>query len=69
MVWFVIALGLCCRDCYCQIFCWLQPFRGGAVPGRPALCEARRRLGIGPPLRWLAQAVIQLLGQPDTQPS
>ena len=65
MVWFVIALGLCCRDCYRQIFRWLQPFRPGAVPGRSTLCEARRRLGIGP-LRRLAEVVIQLLGQPDT---
>ena len=27
MVWFVIALGLFCRDCYRQVFRWLQPFR------------------------------------------
>src|SRR5512147_2156088 len=65
MVWFLIALGLCCRDCYRQIFRWLQPFRPGAVPGRSTLCEARQRLGIAP-LRLLAAQVIQLLGQPNT---
>lgn len=65
MVWFMIALGLCCRDCYRQIFRWLQPFRPGAVPGRSTLCEARKRLGIAP-LRVLAERVIRLLGQPDT---
>ena len=65
MVWFLIALGLCCRDCYRQIFRWLQPFRPGAVPGRSTLCEARQRLGIAP-LRVLAEQVICLLGQPST---
>lgn len=65
MVWFMIALGLCCRDCYRQIFRWLQPFRPGGVPGRSTLCEARKRLGIAP-LRILAERVIRLLGQPET---
>src|SRR5512144_3021660 len=65
MVWFLIALGLCCRDCYRQIFRWLQPFRPGAVPGRSTLCEARQRLGIAP-LRVLAEQIIRLLGQPST---
>lgn len=65
MVWFMMALGLCCRDCYRQIFRWLQPFRPGGVPGRSTLCEARKRLGIAP-LRVLAERVIRLLGQSDT---
>jgi hypothetical protein len=65
MVWFIIALGLCCRDCYRQVFRWLQPFRPGATPGRSTLCEARKRLGIAP-LRVLADQVIGLLGQPTT---
>jgi hypothetical protein len=65
MVWFMIALGLYCRDCYRQIFRWLQPFRAGGVPGRSTLCEARKRLGIAP-LRLLAEQVIELLGRPDT---
>src|SRR6266481_5851008 len=41
MVWFVIALGLFCRDCYRQVFRWLQPFRKGGTPRRTTLCEAR----------------------------
>jgi hypothetical protein len=65
MVWFIIALGLCCRDCYRQLFRWLQPFRPGTVPGRSTLCEARKRLGIAP-LRVLAERVIRLLGLPST---
>ncbi len=65
MVWFLIALGLCCRDCYRQLFRWLQPFRPGAIPGRSTLCEARKRVGIAP-LRVLAERVIRLLGQPGT---
>lgn len=65
MVWFIIALGLCCRDGYRQLFRWLQPFRPGATPGRSSLCEARKRLGIGP-LRGLAEQVVVLRGQPDT---
>ena len=65
MMWFIIALGLCCRDCYRQLFRWLQPFRPGAVPGRSTLCEARKRLGIAP-LRVLAERVICLLGLPST---
>jgi hypothetical protein len=46
MVWFVIALGLFCRDCYRQVFRWLQPFRRRGTPGRSTLCEARQRLGV-----------------------
>ena len=65
MVWFVIGLGLFCRDCYRQVFKWLQPFRKGATPGRTTLCEARKRLGIAP-LRLLAEQVIQLQGTPET---
>jgi len=65
MVWLLLALGLCCRDCSRQIFRWLQPFRPGAVPGRSTLCEARQRVGIAP-RRVLAAPVIQLLGQPST---
>ena len=39
MVWFVIALGLFCCDCYRQVFRWLQPFRRGGTPGRSTVCE------------------------------
>src|SRR5271157_3458076 len=65
MVWFVIALGLFCCDCYRQVFRWLQPFRRGGNPGRSTFCEARKRLGIAP-LRFLANQVIRLQGKPTT---
>ena len=59
VVWFVIALGLFCRDSYRQVFRWLQPFRSKSTPGRSTLCEARKSLGVAP-LRLLAETVIQL---------
>jgi hypothetical protein len=65
MVWFVIALGLFCRDGYRQVFKWLQPFRRNGTPGRSTLCEARRRLGAAP-LRHLAAQVIELRATPET---
>src|SRR5215210_4418998 len=65
MVWFVIALGLYCRDCYRQVFRWLQPFRPGGTPGRSTFCEARKRLGVAP-LRLVADQVIRLQGKPTT---
>src|SRR4051812_14923503 len=48
VLWFVLAMGLFCRDCYRQVFRWLVPFRLGGAPGRSTLCEARRRLGVRP---------------------
>ncbi len=66
MVWFVIALGLFCRDSYRQVFKWLQPFRRKGTPGRSTFCEARQRLGVAP-LRRLADQVIELQATPDTQ--
>src|SRR5436190_16000909 len=65
MVWFVIALGLFCRDSYRQVFKWLQPFRRKGTPGRSTFCEARQRLGVAP-LQQLAQQTIQLQATPDT---
>jgi hypothetical protein len=65
MVWFVIALGLFCRDCYRQVFRWLQPFRRKGTPGRSTLCEARKRIGVAP-LRALAGGVVRLLADPET---
>lgn len=65
LVWFVVALGLFCRDCYRQVFRWLQPFRKGATPRRTTLCEARKRLGVAP-MRLLAEQVIRLQGKPTT---
>jgi hypothetical protein len=64
LVWFVIGMGLFCRDSYRQVFRWLQR-RQTAVPGRSTLCEARHSLGVAP-LRWLAQEVVQLLATPQT---
>src|SRR5476651_2649742 len=63
MVWFVIALAWWGRDCYRQVFKWLQPYRRNGTPGRSTLCEARLRLGVAP-LRLLARTVIVLLGTP-----
>src|SRR4051794_40084460 len=65
MVWFVIALGLFCRDCYRQVFRWLQPYRKAGTPGRTTLCEARERLGVAP-MRLLAERAIRLQGTPNT---
>jgi len=65
VVWFVIALSLFCRDCYRQVFRWLQSRRSLGPPGRSTLCEARKRIGVSP-LRRLARRVVRLLGGPDT---
>lgn len=65
MVWLVIALGLFGRDCYRQVYRWLNPFRRGGTPGRSSLCEARRRLGVAP-LRLLNAAVVRLQGTAQT---
>jgi transposase IS4-like protein/DDE family transposase len=65
MVWFVIALGLFCRDSYRQVFKWLQPFRRQGTPGRSTLCEARQRLGVAP-LHWLMHPVVELQATADT---
>ena len=65
MVWFVIALGLFCRDSYRQVFKWLQPYRRQGTPGRSTFCEARQRLGVAP-LFQLAQQVVELQATPQT---
>lgn len=65
MVWFVIALGLFCRDSYRQVFKWLQPFRRKGTPGRSTFCEARQRLGVAPVLQ-LVQQVVELQATPQT---
>jgi hypothetical protein len=65
MVWFVIALGLFCRDSYRQVYKWLQPFKPKGTPGRSTFCEARQRLGVAP-LRRLAKEVIQLQATDQT---
>src|SRR5947209_14310492 len=65
MVWFVIALGLFCRDSYRQVFKWLQPFRRRGTPGRSTFCEARQRLGVAP-VSHLARQVVRLQATPQT---
>jgi hypothetical protein len=65
MVWFVVALGLFCRDSYRQVFKWLQPFRRKGTPGRSTFCEARQRLGVAPLLQ-LTQQVVELQATPQT---
>jgi hypothetical protein len=65
MVYFVLALGLFCTDCYRQVFRWLRPWKSGSVPGRSTLCEARRRLGLVPLVK-LAGRIVKLLAGPDT---
>jgi hypothetical protein len=65
MVWFVIALGLFCRDSYRQVFKWLQPFRRHGTPGRSTFCEARQRLGAAP-LHHLVNRAVVLQAKPDT---
>jgi hypothetical protein len=65
MIWFLVALGLFCDDCYRQIYRWLVPWKKGDVPGRSTLCEARRRVGVAPLVR-LAAEVVKLLAEPQT---
>src|SRR3954452_18618023 len=65
LAWFVIALGLFCRDCDRQVFRWLQPFRPNANPPRSTFDEARQRLGVAP-LRHLAHDTVRLSGRPET---
>src|SRR5918995_1782249 len=65
MAWFVIALGLFCRDCYRRVSRGFHPSRPGATPPRSPFCEARQRLGVAP-IRHLAEDTILLLGRPET---
>lgn len=65
MIWFVIALGLFCRDSYRQVFRWLRRFSLTGTPGRSTFCVARQSLGVAP-MRRLAADVIQLQARPDT---
>jgi hypothetical protein len=65
MVYFLLAMGLFCTDCYRQVFRWLRPWKKNTVPGRSTLCEARQRLGVAP-VAMLAKEVIHLLAGPQT---
>jgi hypothetical protein len=63
MVWFVIALGLFGGDCYRQIYRWLVPrTKKVRVPIRSTLCEARKRLGVRPLVKLVADVVKPLAG-------
>ena len=64
VVWFIIGIGLCCTDCYEQIFRWLSPF-GRFVPGRSTLCEARKRFS-PQEFHALAEKIVRLLGVRNT---
>lgn len=66
VVYFVLAMGLFCCDCYRQVFRWLRPWKSGTVPGRSTLCEARRRLGLIPLVK-LAGKIVKLLAVADTR--
>lgn len=57
LLWFVVGIGLFCRDSYRQVFQWLQPFRRTGTPGRSTLCMARHRLGVAPVRRLLERAL------------
>ncbi len=46
MVWFVIGLGLFCKDSYRQIFRWFQVFRLGGVPGVTGCIKVRKSGGV-----------------------
>lgn len=65
MIWFVIGIGLFSRDSYQQVYRWLGPYGKWGTPGRSALCEARKRLGVGV-MRRMSLHVIELLGSPNT---
>ena len=65
VVRFVLGLGLFCRDCYRQVFRWINPYSD--VPGRSTLCEARQRVGVKP-LVDLARQTVRLLAEPATTP-
>lgn len=65
MVFFAIGLSVFAKDCYRQVFKWLQRFRPGGTPGRNTLAEARKGLGTAV-LRILSHKIVRLLGTPDT---
>lgn len=63
VVWLVIGLGLFSCDCYRQIYRWLRPWDDRAdTPGRSTLCEARKRIGVGPLVR-LTRALVRPLAR------
>ena len=68
MVWFVIAIGLFCSDCYRQVYRWLMHWSNQhPVPLRSTLCEARKRLGARA-VALLQRRVCSLLADPQHLP-
>jgi Insertion element 4 transposase N-terminal/Transposase DDE domain len=65
LIYFMLAMGLFCTDCYRQVFRRLVSWRKGRVPGRSTLCEARCRLSPRPLVK-LAQEVVKLLATSST---
>lgn len=79
MVYFVLAMGLFCNDCYRQVFRWIgsrlkasarsasasKICRGSWAPCRSTLCQARQRLGVKV-LVLLARWTVELLATPKT---
>jgi hypothetical protein len=65
MVYFVLAMGLFCGDCYRQVFRWIGSRHRKTTPGRSTLCEARQRLGVKV-LVLLSRWTVQLLATPRT---
>jgi hypothetical protein len=65
VVWLIIGVGLFATDSFTQIYKHLQRFRRRGTPSRSALGEARNGLGVAV-LRYLARAVVRLLGTPET---
>jgi hypothetical protein len=65
MVYFVLAMGLFCGDCYRQVFRWIGSRHKRSTPGRSTLCEARQRLGVKV-LVILSRWTVQLLATSRT---
>lgn len=65
MVYFVLAMGLFCGDCYRQVFRWISSHRKRSTPPRSTLCAARHRLGVKV-LILLSRWTVQLLATPKT---
>jgi hypothetical protein len=65
MVYFVVAMGLFCGDCYRQVFRWIGSRHKRSTPARSTLCVARQRLGVKV-LVLLSRWTVQLLATPKT---
>jgi len=69
MLWVVLAMGLLTDLPIRQVFKHARRFRSDeATPGRSALCQARRRLGVEP-VRHLFRQVVRPLATPEKNPN